>query len=77
MVTGRKTRYTYLAIMDWDEKEPVFVGVDKIDLEAKEGSSSTAGSVLYGPSITGGEAFFVPSHADPAQCDGMLHQQPT
>lgn len=71
-IAGRKTRYTYLAIMDWDEKEPVFVGVDKIDLEAKEGTSSTAGSVLYGPSITAGEAFFVPSHTDPAKCDGML-----
>ncbi|KAL3133697.1 hypothetical protein ABBQ32_008196 [Trebouxia sp. C0010 RCD-2024] len=69
-LAGRKTRYTYLAIMDWDEKEPVFVGVDKIDLEAKEGTSSTAGSVLYGPSITAGEAFFVPSHTDPAKCDG-------
>lgn len=61
--------------MDWDEKEPVFVGVDKIDLEAEDGSSPVAGSVLYGPSITGGEAFFVPSHIDPTQCDGKWHTQ--
>lgn len=59
--------------MEWDEEEPVFVGVDKIDLEAEDKDSSTAGSVLYGPSITGGEAFFVPSHTDPAECDGKLY----
>lgn len=58
--------------MEWDEAEPVWVGVDKIDLEADK-SSSNVGSVVYGPSITGGEAFFVPSHTDPAECNGKLH----
>lgn len=58
--------------MEWDEQEPVWVGVDKIDLQADQGSSN-AGSVVYGPSITGGEAFFVPSHTDPADCNGKPH----
>lgn len=70
---GRKTRYAYLAIMEWEEDETVFVGVDKVDLESDDKSRSVVGSVVYGPSITGGEAFFVPSHADPAECDGRLH----
>lgn len=59
--------------MEWEEDETVFVGVDKIDLESDDTSRAVVGSVVYGPSITGGEAFFVPSHADPAECDGELH----
>lgn len=57
--------------MEWDEAETVWVGVDKIDLEADKGSADVR-SVVYGPSVTGGEAFFVPSHTDPAKCNGKL-----
>ena len=70
--TGRKTRYAYLAVMEWEEDETVFVGVDKIDLESDDKSRAVVGSVVYGPCVTGGEAFFVPSHADPADCNGRL-----
>lgn len=70
MLAGRKTRYTYIAIMQWNEDETVFTGVEKIDLQSQDKGESSSGSIVYGPSVTGGEAFFVPSHADPAQCDG-------
>ena len=56
--------------MEWDGQETVFVGLDKIDLQAPEGQAAEAGSVTYGPGIVAGEAFFVPSHADPAACNG-------
>lgn len=67
---GRKTRYTYLAVMEWQEDEPVFVGVDKVDLQCPDVEGANAGSLLYGPNLVGGEAFFVPSHQEPADCDG-------
>ncbi len=75
VVTGRKTRYAYLAIMEWQEAEPVFVGVDKVDLECQNQEAAVAGSIIYGPNVVGGEAFFVPSCSNTADCDGewLLH----
>ena len=56
--------------MEWQEDEPVFVGVDKVDLQCPDVEGANAGSLLYGPNLVGGEAFFVPSHQEPADCDG-------
>ena len=58
--------------MEWGKEETVFVGIDKIDLQSQDKDRAVAGSILYGPSITGGEAFFVPRHSDPTLCDGEL-----
>ena len=70
VLAGRKTRYVYIAKMQWNEDATVFTGVEKVDLQSRDKGKSSAGSIVYGPSVTGGEAFFVPSHTDPARCDG-------
>lgn len=69
-LAGRRTRYAYLARMQWEEDETVFVGVDKIDLQCQDSDSAVSGSITYGAGISAGEAFFVPSHTTPSDCDG-------
>ncbi|DBA75024.1 hypothetical protein WJX77_000411 [Trebouxia sp. C0004] len=69
-LAGRCTRYTYLAVMEWQGEEPVFVGVHKVDMQCESEEAANAGIILYGSNVVGGEAFFVPSHQDPADCDG-------
>lgn len=56
--------------MQWEEDETVFVGVDKIDLQCQDSDSAVSGSITYGAGISAGEAFFVPSHTTPSDCDG-------
>jgi len=56
--------------MEWQGEEPVFVGVHKVDMQCENKEAANAGIILYGSNVVGGEAFFVPSHQDPADCDG-------
>ena len=56
--------------MEWNGEEPVFVGISKIDLAAQDSSTAIVKHISYGKATVGGEAFFVPSHLDPADCDG-------
>lgn len=56
--------------MEWNGKEPVFVGLAKVDLQELDKASSMVKSLKYGENIAAGEAFFVPSHANPADCIG-------
>ena len=69
---GRKTRYPYLAETEWKGKEPVCVGLAKVDLQELDKASSVVKSLKYGKDIAGGEAFFVPCHPNPADCDGKV-----
>lgn len=57
-------------MMDWNGVEPVFVGIAKLDLEAPDKQTAIVKTVSYGEGVVGGEAFFVPSHTIPAECDG-------
>ena len=56
--------------MEWDGEEPVFVGISKIDLAAQDHSTAVVKNINYGKATVGGEAFFVPSHLNPADCEG-------
>lgn len=67
---GRKTRYAYLGIMEWNGEEPVFVGISKLDLDAQDKVTAVVNTIMYGDGVVGGEAFFVPNQQNPADCNG-------
>ena len=70
---GRPTRFAYLADTDIGAcaKTATLVvqGIVKLDL-TKPGDDSIVARISHGPSVRGGEAFFVPAHPDPAHCQG-------
>ena len=70
---GRPTRYAYLADTDIEACSRtgtlVVQGIVKLDL-LQQGERAVVGKVAHGPHVFGGEAFFVPAHEDPSQCQG-------
>ena len=72
---GRKTRYAYLAEMDPEQTQkrgvPVMPGLVKLDLSLP-GDEAVVGRIVHGDNTFGGEAFFVPAHEDPSQCQSAL-----
>ena len=60
--TGVKCRYAYVATMDPASPVPLFDGVAKVDLLARDSSKAIVASFKYGKGRHGGEATFV---ADP------------
>lgn len=66
-LTGVKSRYTYVATMDPLSPVPLFDGVAKVDLLAKDPSKAVVASFKYGKGRHGGEATFV---ADPHRRNG-------
>ncbi|KAK9808424.1 hypothetical protein WJX73_003304 [Symbiochloris irregularis] len=66
---GQPSRFAYISTTIWPSSKPVMDGLAKYDLTKTTGDS-VIGRLSFGPNHTGGEAFFVPSHTDPAQCSG-------
>lgn len=56
---GQRTKYAYLAHTDPQQSSVKMVGVAKVDLDAA--GDGKVGVALHGPSVFGGEAFFVPA----------------
>ena len=61
-LTGVKSNYAYVATMDPTSPVPLFDGVAKVDLLARDPSKAVVASFKYGKGRHGGEATFV---ADP------------
>lgn len=66
-LTGVKSRYTYVATMDPLSPVPLFDGVAKVDLLAKDPAKAVVASFKYGKGRHGGEATFV---TDPHRRNG-------
>lgn len=58
----------------WPSDKLSMQGLAKYDL-LKSGRDALVGELSFGPHHIGGEAFFVPSHTDPAQCSGGRHSK--
>ena len=70
---GRPCRYVYTAAMkDAGDGIPLFYGIAKIDLQAKDPAKAVAGLVEHGAGRLAGEAAFVPGGRDGAEDDGYL-----